>query len=445
MTQVIDDNSLKIVAEQAIDLAKKKGASAVEVEGHLAQGMSVNILNQQTDSLEYDRGKEFMITVYLGKKRGSASTNDFSLASIKKAVDAAHDFATYAAEDPFSGLPDRQQLAFNPQPLEQYFPWQELTAAEAIEKMQACEAQALSFNQSLVKSDGAGLSSHQTYELIANSEGFMQGFASTSHSMHCALIAEKEGEMQREAEFTCAMDPADLWSINRIAEAANHRAISRLGARQISTQTLPILFVDQAASSFWKYLIGAAMGGNIYRRSSFLLDRLGEKILPEHISLAEKPFLHKAVGSAPFDDEGVYTREKIFIEQGRLKTYFLSTYSGRQLGLPTTGNAGGIYNMLVDTPNTKPLNALIAGLDKGLIVTETIGQGVNLVTGDYSKGIVGFYVKNGKIQFPVEEVTIAGNLLTMYQQVVGIGTEQDLRYNIRTGAVLVEAMMVAGN
>lgn len=445
MTNLLNTKALQQLAEQAIDLAKKKGADAVEVDGHIGQGMSVNILNQQIDSLEYDRGKEFMVTVYLGKKRGSASTNDFSLDAIKKAVDAAYDFATYAAEDPFSGLPDRKELAFNPPHVEQYFPWNELTATQAIEKMQACEAHALSLNSSCIKSDGTGLSSHQTYELLANSEGFMQGYASTSHSMHCALIAEKNGEMQRDSEFTCAMDPADLWSIEFIAETANRRAMSRLGARQIATQTLPILFVDQAASSFWKYLISAAMGGNIYRRSSFLLERLEQIILPEYISLFEKPFLHKAVGSAPFDDEGVYTREKTFIDQGRLKTYFLSTYSGRQLGLPTTGNAGGVYNMIIDTPHAKPLNDLISGLDKGLIVMETLGQGVNLVNGDYSKGAVGFYVENGEIQFPVDEVTIAGNLLDMYSGVIGLGVEQDLRYNIRTGAVLVDAMTVAGS
>jgi PmbA protein len=445
MTQLLNTEFLAKIAEQAIDLAKKKGASAAEVDGHIGQGMSVNILNQQVDSLEYDRGKEFAITVYLGKKRGSATTNDFSLASIKRAVNAAYDFASYAEEDPYSGLPDRKELAFEPPPLELYFPWENLTATDAIEKMQQCEAHALSLNPSRVKSDGAGLSSHHTYELLANSEGFMQGYSSSSHSMHCALIAEKNGEMQRESEYTCAMDPADLWTIDFIAQEANRKAIARLGSRQIPTQTLPILFVDQAAATFWKYLISAAMGGNIYRRSSFLLDQLHQIILPEHISLFEKPFLPKAVGSSPFDDEGVYTREKTFIDQGVMKNYFMSTYSGRQLGLPTTGNAGGVFNILVESTKTQALQDMIAGLEQALIVTETLGSGVSVVTGDYSKGIVGFYVKNGKIQFPVEEVTIAGNLKDMYKNIIGLGKEQDLRYNIRTGAVLVDAMTVAGN
>lgn len=437
--------SLKKIAEQAIDLAKKKGADAAEVDGHIGQGMSVNILNQQVDSLEYDRGKELSITVYLGKKRGSATTNDFSVEAIKRAVDAAYDFAQYAAEDPYSGLPDRHELAFSPPSLELSFPWENLTATEAIEKMQACEAYALSLNASIIKSDGAGLSSHQTYELIANSEGFMQGYASTSHSMHCALIAERKGEMQSDSEFTCAMDPADLWTIQAIAEEANRKALARLGARQIATQNLPILFVDNAAAAFWKYLIGAAMGGNIYRRSSFLLDQLNQIILPEHISLVEKPFLHKGVGSAPYDDEGVYTREKHLIHHGRLTTYLMSTYSGRQLGLPTTGNAGGVHNMVVESSKTQPVADLMAGMDKGLIVTDTLGQGVNLVTGDYSKGMTGFYVERGKIQFPVEEITLAGNLKEMYEQILGLGSEQDHRYNIRTGAVLIENMAVAGS
>lgn len=444
MTERLNTEFLADIATQAIDLAKKKGATDVEVDGHFGQGMSVNILNQQVDSLEYDRGKEFSITVYLGKKRGSATTNDFSLNSIKRAVDAAYDFATYAAEDPYSGLPDRNELAFNPTPLEQYFPW-DIDAPKAIELAMACEAHALSLNKSFIKSDGAGLSSHQTYELIANSEGFMQAYASTSHSMHCSLIAEKNGEMQSDSEFTCAMDPADLWTTNYIAEEANKKAIARLGARQIPTQSLPVLFVNNAAASFWKYLIGAAMGGNIYRRSSFLLEQLNQIILPEHISLIEKPFLHKGVGSSPFDDEGVYTREKHLINQGRLNTYLMSTYSGRQLGLPTTGNAGGVHNMVVESAQTKPLADLIIGMHKGLIVTDTLGQGVNLVNGDYSKGMTGFYVENGKIQFPVEEITIAGNLKEMYQQIVGLGVEQDHRYNIRTGAVLIENMSIAGN
>lgn len=445
MTTQLNIQALKQIAEQSIDLAKKKGATAVEVDGHIGQGMSVNILNQQVDSLEYDRGKELSITVYLGKKRGSATTNDFSLDSIKRAVNAAYDFAEYAEEDPYSGLPDRKELAFSPQPLELYFPWENLTASEAVEKMQACEAYALSLNVSLVKSDGAGLSSHQTYELIANSEGFMQGYASTSHSMHCALIAEKNGEMQRESEYTCSMDPADLWNIQYIAEEANRKALARLGARQVPTQNLPVLFVDNAAASFWKYLIGASMGGNIYRRSSFLLDQLNQIILPEHISLVEKPFLSKGVGSSPFDDDGVYTREKYLIEQGRLNTYLMSTYSGRQLNLPTTGNAGGVHNMVIESARTQPLVDLIAGMEKGLIVTDTLGQGVNLVNGDYSKGMTGFYVEQGKIQFPVEEITIAGNLKQMYASIVGLGVEQDRRYNIRTGAVLIENMAVAGS
>ncbi|MES2204086.1 MAG: metalloprotease PmbA [Pseudomonadota bacterium] len=444
MTTQLNTEFLKEIAEQAIDFAQRKGADAVEVDVHAGQGMSVNILNQQIDSLEYDRGKEFSITVYLGKKRGSATTNDFSLDSIKRAVNAAYDFATYAAEDPYSGLPDREQLAFNPQKLEQYYPW-DITAEKAIELAMACEAHALSINKPLIKSDGAGLSTHQTYELLANSEGFMQGYFSSSHSMHCALIAEKNGEMQSESEYTCAMDPTDLWTTDYIAEEANKKAIARLGARQIPTQNLPILFVNQAAASFWKYLIGAAMGGNIYRRSSFLLDQLNQIILPEHISLIEKPFLHKGVGSSPFDDEGVYTREKNLIHHGRLMTYLMSTYSGRQLGIPTTGNAGGVHNIVVESAQVKPLADLIGGMHKGLIVTDTLGQGVSLVNGDYSKGMTGFYVENGQIQFPVEEITIAGNLKDMYQQIVGIGVEQDHRYNIRTGAVLIENMAVAGS
>ncbi|MCD8525187.1 MAG: metallopeptidase TldD-related protein [Gammaproteobacteria bacterium] len=438
-------DSLKKIAEQTIQRAKQKGADAVEVDGHLGHGMSVNILNQHVDSLEYDRGKELSVTIYLGKKRGSATTNDFSPSSIERVVDAAYDFAHYAAEDPYSGLPARETLASNPPSVALYFPWKNLQLVDVIEKMRACEAYALSLNQKCIKSDGTGLNSHETYELIANSDGFMQGYASTSHSMHCALIAEHQGEMQRESEYTCSMDPSDLWSIEKIAEEAHRKTIARLGARQIPTQTLPILFTEQAAAGFWKYLIGAAMGGNIYRRSSFLMDALEQRILPEHISLMERPFLYKGVGSAPFDDDGVYTREKTFIDNGVLKTYFTGTYSGRQLGVPSTGNAGGVFNLLVNSPHAQPLADLISGMDKGLIVTETLGSGVNLVNGDYSKGMVGFYVERGQIQFPVEEVTIAGNLKEMYKHVMGLGIEQDHRYNIRTGAVLIDHMTVAGS
>lgn len=447
MTEFIKKNEalLKKVAEQALDLAKKRGADSAEVDAHIGHGMSVHVLNQQVETIEYDRGKELSVVVYLGKKRGSASTNDFSLNSIRLAVNAAYDFAMYAADDIYSGLPDKKELAFNPPDLELFYPWKDLNAEKAIEYMQVCEQQALSSVVSGIKSDGAGLSSHQSYELLANSQGFMQGYASSSHSMSCALIAEKKGEMQRESEYTCSMDPSELWSTDYIAKEASRKVLSRLGARQIPTQTIPVLFIDQAASAFWKYLISAAMGGNIYRRSSFLLNELNQIILPEFISLKENPFLKKGVGSSPFDDEGVYTREKIFIDQGRLNTYFITSYSGRQLALPTTGNAGGVFNMIVEAKKTHALNDLISGLDKALIVTETLGSGVNIVNGDYSKGIVGFYVQGGKIQFPVEEVTIAGNLKEMYKNIIALGQEQDIRSNIRSGAVLVKSMTVAGS
>lgn len=445
---IFDADYLKKIAEQTLDLAKKSGADAAEIDVNFGQGMSVNVLNQEVDKLEYDRGKELSISIYLGKKCGSATTNDFSLSAIKRAVEAARDFASYAAEDPFAGLPDRNELAFSPKKLEQFFPW-EISAQQAIELAKKCEDYALTHNNSQdklkIKSDGAGVSTHQSIHLMANSEGFLQHNAVTIHNLYCSVIAEKNNEMQRESEYTCATDPQDLWTIDFVAAEAKKKAMTRLGARQIPTQTLPILFVDQAASSFWKYLIGAAMGSNIYRRSSFLLDKLGERILPEHISLFEKPFLYKGVGSAPYDDDGVYTREKTFIDNGVFNTYFLSTYSGRQLGLPTTGNSGGVHNMIVESPQAKPLQELISGLKKGLIVTDTLGQGVSLVTGDFSKGATGFYVENGKIKFPVEEITIAGNLREMYQQIIGLGTEFDIRSNIRTGAVLIESMAVAGS
>lgn len=437
--------NIKNISCRAMEYAKKLGATDVEVDGGYTKGFSANVHMGSVETVEYDSGKELSITVFIGKKRGSASTSDFSEIAIKNSVQAAYDFAHYAAEDKFLSLPERHELviAQNQIDCELYHPW-DISPAQAIDLALACEDKLLSLNKKITKTDGASVSTHNSCCVVANSRGLCAGYMASSHEIACMPIASDGDEMERDHEYSFSRDPKLLWDINKIASGAAKKTIARLGARTMKTFKAPVLFVDYPAASLIGSLPSAAKGSSIYKKSSFLLNKLGQKILPDHINILESPHIKKAAGSSPFDAEGVLTREKHLIKEGCLATYLYSTYSANQLNAKTTGNCGGVHNLIVSSSQAQPVESIIKSMSKGVIVTSLMGQGVNLVTGDYSRGISGFYVENGEIQFPIDEMTVAGNLNQMFQNIIAIGNEVDTRGNIQTGALLVDGMTIAG-
>ena len=431
------------ISQQALDYAKKLGATNAEVSGGYSKGFSVNVHMGSVDTVEYDSGKELAITVFINQKRGSASTNDFSDKAIKSSVQAAYDFAKYAADDKFLCLPDKDQLVVDPRDCELYSPW-DLTASEAIDLALDCEQKVLSADKRISNTDGASVASHNSCAVIANSKDFCVSYQTSMHEISCMPIATQNNDMQRDYDYSVARDPNNLWSIDRIAKSAVEKTLKKLNAKAISTFKAPVLFVDYPAASLIGCLPAAASGSSIYKKSTFLLNKLGEKILPDHINIIESPFIKKAIGSSPFDGEGVYTREKSLIKNGCLNTYLMSSYSAKQLNLKTTGNAGGVHNLLVSSTQSQAIENIIKSIPKGVIVTSLMGQGVNLVTGDYSRGFSGFYIENGEIQFPIHEMTIAGNLNQMFKNIIAVSDQVDTRGNIQTGAILVDGMTIAG-
>lgn len=444
----IEQHEIKIkdITQQAIEYAKKLGATDVEVNGGYSKGFNINVHMGSVETVEYDSGKDLSITVFIGKKRGSASTNDFSESAIKNSVQAAYDFAHYAAEDKFLSLPEKSELvtAQTQKSCELYHPW-DISPAQAIELALACEDKLLSIDNKITKTDGASVSTHNSCNVIANSQGLCASYLASSHEIACMPIANQGEEMERDYDYSASRDPSLLWDINKIATSAAKKAIERLGARTLKTFKAPVLFVDYPAVSLIGCLPGAASGSSIYKKSSFLLNKLNQQILPSHINIIESPHIKKAAGSSPFDAEGVLTREKYLIQDGCLATYLYSTYSANQLNTKTTGNCGGVHNLIVSSTQSQSLESIIKSMSKGVIVTSLMGQGVNLVTGDYSRGISGFYVENGEIQFPIHEMTVAGNLNQMFESIIAVGNEVDIRGNIQTGALLIDGMTIAGN
>lgn len=444
MSQVIQhQEKLRDLTAMAIDYAKSLGADAVEVAGAYAEGFTIQAHQGEVDTVEYDKTRSFAITVMIGRKRGSASTNEASESAIQSAVQAAYQFARYAEEDPFLSLPEPSELAFDVSAKETYYPW-DISVKEAIEWAINCEVMARTLDKRIKNTDGASVSSHQDCFVLANSLGFMNGYCSSSHQISCSPIASMGEQMERDDDYTVAVNPEDLWTIETVAGSAVKKALARLGSRSIASAKVPVLFVDSAATSLIRQFISAISGGRIYRKSSFLVDHLGKPVFTPSMNIVEAPYLVKGMGNSPFDDEGVGMREKFFIRDGVLENYLLSTYSANQLNMKTTGNAGGVSNLLVTHTMTKPLNDLIRHMNKGVIITETMGDGLNLVTGDFSRGFCGFWVEHGEIQFPLHEMTVAGNLRDVFQRMVGMSDDVDLRSSVRTGALLVEALTIAG-
>ncbi|MDX1724096.1 MAG: metalloprotease PmbA [Pseudomonas sp.] len=434
---------LQAQVEQIIAEAKKQGASACEVAVSVEQGLSTSVRQGEVETVEFNRDQGFGITLYVGQRKGSASTSASGDAAIRETVAAALAIAKHASEDESAGLADAALMARELPQLDLYHAWA-ISPEQAIEQALRCEAAAFAADKRIKNADGTTLNTHQGCRVYGNSHGFVAGYASTRHSLSCVMIAEDGGQMQRDYWYDVNRQGELLADAAGIGQRAAQRAVSRLGARPVPTCEVPVLFSAELATGLFGHFLAAISGGNLYRKSSFLEGALGQQLFPDWLSLDERPHIPRALGSAAFDGDGLATYAKPFIEGGELVSYVLGTYSGRKLGMPSTANSGGVHNLFV-SHGAEDQQALLKRMGRGLLVTELMGQGLNMVTGDYSRGAGGFWVENGEIQFPVQEVTIAGNLRDMFKQIVAVGNDLELRSNIRTGSVLIEKMTVAGS
>ena len=432
------------VARRALDFARAKGASEAEIEVSAAVGQSVTVRRGDVETVEYNRDKGMGITVYFGKRRGNANTSDLSPEAIERTVEAACAIARHTAEDPATGLPDESRLYHGTPPdLGLYHPWS-LSVEESIELARRTEAAALAVDKRIGNSEGATIGAYDSDFVLANSAGFLAGFPTTKASISCSVVAEDKNGMQRDYWYSSQRDPHKLDDPETVGRIAGERTVGRLGARRLPTTEAPVLFDANIASGLLGHFVQAASGSSLYRRSSFLLDRLGQQVFAPGVEIREDPHLHGEMASAYFDAEGVATSARRVVEDGVLKGWFLSSYSARKLGLQTTGNAGGNHNLIV-TPGELDLAALLRKMDRGFLVTDLMGQGVNPVTGDYSRGAAGFWVEKGQIQYPVEEVTIAGNLLQMFAGIVAVGSDAVWRGSKNCGSILLDRMTIAGD
>ncbi len=435
---------LEEIVRLALAEARRRGAAECEVDASLNQGIAASVRLGEVDTVEYQRDRGLGITVYFGKRKGSASTADLAPAAVRDMVEKACSIARYTAEDNCAGLPDADALARDIPDLDLDHPWT-LAPDEAIELALACEEAGRAVDARVTNSEGASVTSQRDLRVHGNSLGFLAGVASTSHSVSCVLLAEQDEDMQRDYWYSTARDHEDLEDIESIGRRAAARALARLHARKLATRHAAVLFAPEMARGLFAHFLGAIRGSSQYRKSSFLLGAAGEAIFPSFLQMQERPHIRKGLASSPFDDEGVATRDRELVRAGVLQGYVLGSYSARKLGLKTTGNAGGVHNLRVSSSHAPPFNELLARMRTGLLVTELMGQGVNGVTGDYSRGASGFWVEDGAIAFPVHEVTIAGNLRTMYQQILAVGADVDERGGLHTGSVLVEDMTIAGD
>ena len=434
---------LSDIAQEMLAYAQQRGATASSVDVSVGFGQAVTVRQGEVETIEYNRDKGLGITVYLGQQRGNASTSDFGKQAIRDTVDAALSIARYTAKDECSGLPDEDMLARGNVDLDLYYPW-ELPVEDAITLAQQCERAALDADKRISNSEGATVNLHEALFVSANSLGFMGGFPTSRHSLSCAVIAGKDDMMERDYWYTVARDARDLIAAEQVGRIAAERSVRRLNARQIPTMQVPVLFEAPIAAGLLGHFVGAVSGGSLYRKSSFLLDKKGQQIFAPHINIRDVPDIRKGLASSPFDDEGVQTRSRDIVTDGVLQDYFLGSYSARKLGLRSTGNAGGNHNLILQS-GEQNFVSLLRTMSRGLLVTELLGSGVNSVTGDYSRGAAGFWVENGEIQYPVEEITIAGNLKDMYRNIVAVGNDVLVQGSRQCGSILVEGMTVAGS
>jgi PmbA protein len=441
--QSFGQQELEDIIASTLAEARKRGVDQAEVAVSHDIGLAATARLRDVESLEYTNDRGIGVTVYCGSRKGSASTSDISAEAIREAVAKACTFASYTAEDKYAGLADADRMCTELPDLDLDHPWA-LDAAAAIELAIACEAAALGYDKRISNSEGATVWTNRGVRAYGNTHGFFGSYVKTGHSVSCAVLADTNGDMERDYYYSSARDPADLEDVESIGVKAASRALQRLGARKIRTTRAPVIFIPELARGFVGHAIGAISGSAQYRRSSFLLDAVGEKIFPEFVSILERPHIPKAMASAPYDGEGVATYDRDIVTDGVLQGYVLSSYSARRLGLETTANAGGTQNLIVPG-NVEGVDALIGEMGTGLLVEELIGQGVNTVTGDYSRGAVGHWVEDGEISHPVHEVTIAGNLRDLYQRILAVGRDQDTRGGIRCGSILVDEMTIAGS
>ncbi len=433
---------LEQMVEDLLTEAKKQGASAAEAGVSSDTGLSINVRMGEVETIEHTRDQGLGVTVFMGQRKGTASTTDFSPQAVRDTVRAACNIASHTTEDPYSGLADAELMARDLPDLDLYHPW-DIDVEAAIELGAACEDAALKLDARISNSEGASVSSHNGLQVYGNSHGFIGGYPSSRHSLSCAVVGEQDHAMQRDYWYTTARRADDLEAAAAVGRRAGERTLARLGARRISTRQAPVLFQADVAVSLLRSFTAAVNGSALYRHSTFLLDHLGRQVFPEFVRIRENPLLVRGLASAPFDSEGVATRAQDFVLDGVLTGYVLGSYSARRLGMQTTGNAGGVRNLSIE-PGQLSLEDLLTTMDSGLLVTEMMGPGVNMVTGDYSRGAAGVWVEHGEIPFPVEEVTIAGNLKQMFSQLVAIGSDEEKRGSIRTGSWLIERMTIAG-
>ena len=434
--------TLQQLAEDVLKHARDKGATACEVDVSEGFGQSVGVRCDEVETIEFNRDKGIGITIYAGQRKGYASTSDFSPQALRETVEAALDIARFTAEDDCAGLADAALMAKDCPELDLYHPWA-LTVEDAIAVARRCEQAAFDASPLVTNSEGASVSTQQAHFVSANSLGFMGGYPTSRHYISCSVIAGEQDAMQRDDWYTtrrCADELDDPALVGRIA---GERAIARLGGRKVKTGEFPVLFEAPLAGGLLGSLVHAASGGALYRKSSFLLDQLGKRVMPDFVNISERPLIKRGLGSAAFDSDGVATRDREVVSGGILQGYFLSTYTARKLGMQTTANAGGSHNLIIE-PGALDFAGLLALMGRGLLVTELLGQGINYVTGDYSRGAAGYWVENGKIAYPVEEITIAGNLKSMLAGIVAVGNDVQIRGSKQTGSILIDRMTVAG-
>ncbi len=449
-TRQFDVEGLERLTRMVLEEAHRCGATAAEAAGNLASGLSVTVRKGEVETIEHTRDRGVGITVYFGQRKGSASTTEFSREAVKETVHAACEIARSTAEDPCHGLAPAELMAEEVPDLDLYHPW-ELEVEKAIELARRCEESALETDPRIGNSEGATVNSHSGFYIYGNSHGFLGAYATTRHNISCSVIAEEKGGMQRDFWYTVARDPEKLEPVEAVGRRAAERAVRRLGGKRLSTRQVPVIFSAEVAGTLLSHFVAAVRGGALYRKASFLLDQLGKSVFPEFVHIFEQPHLKGALGSAPFDQEGVATRQRDLVKGGILQGYVLNSYSACKLGMQTTGNAGGVHNLTIAPGSAVPakgesldLEALLKQMDRGLLVTELMGHGVKLITGDYSRGAAGFWIEGGEIRYPVEEITVAGNLRDMFSRLVMVGEDVDPRGNLRTGSWLIEEMTVAG-
>lgn len=437
------EQQLRDAVSLAIEIAQKAGATA-EVGVTKSGGLSVSTRLQEIENVEFNNDGALGISVYVGQQKGNASTSDLTPEAIKNTVEAALAIAKYTSPDDCAGLADKELMAFDAPDLELYHA-AEIDVDKAVQLALDTEKAALEHDERIVNSEGASFNAHTGVRVYGNSHGMLQSYLSSRYSLSCSVIAEHQEQLERDYEYTVARDINQLAQPNWVGENAAQKAIARLQPQKLATQEAPVIFLNDVATGLISHLAAAISGGSLYRKASFLLDHLGKQVLPDWFEIVERPHLIGQLASTPFDSEGVRTQDMEIIRNGILQTYLLTSYSGRKLGMQSTGHAGGIHNWLVKPNSSRKLTALLRQMNRGLLVTEVMGQGVNLVTGDYSRGAAGFWVENGEIQYPVAEITIAGQLPDMLRNIVAVADDIEHRSNIQTGSILLEKMKISGN